>query len=847
MSDIITRAKEYLRASLSVIPTNENKLPRLETWKPYQSTPLPEDEVERVFNTAPGVAIICGAVSGGLEVIDVDTKYDITGTLWEEYSSLLRESLPGIYPTLVIAQTRSGGYHIYYRCTQVEGNLKLASRYTTPEERAEKPKDGQKILIETRGEGGYVVAEPTSGYKFIQGSPKELPTISPQARETILTIARSLTELDEVVVDTPQRTTAPASYTGLSPWEDYNSRGDVLALLEAHGWSRVSTRGERVYLKHGNGTDSKQSGNYHTGLRVLRVFSSSTEFSPDKGYSPSQVFSLLECGDDPKQTYRRLLEEGYGEPYNSGRGLLKTGRIQVNSVNGVNTVISEPGNYLSLSTLKEDSGEEVIIYPQGEDTQEDVLQAIEFIQTAGKRVYINLGRVEVREYKYQLKLELDKLQGLQAEKGGLTDRDIDTFLEAVVRISKGLDPIDKDVYNHYLLKLDAIRELGITPESLSVTQDRIATSKAKEAQATEFTELLDEAKRLQDSGNTSGAIKVLQDKLSEVKLRDKSTEFSKLFKEVNEEDIIERYRSRPASLESGYTIGKDLEKLLLPSGGITVFSAPTSHGKTALLINLALNTATLYPDKQIYFFSYEEEEDAVLLKALNTYQDEHLSANNRRSLEHYYRTGSLDMIRPEKKDSLLRAKDKFFNELVKTRRLNVHYTSYNSDTLVDAIRYINKHGAPGAIFIDYIQLISLPSGKYKAYSRQEEMKQICIALKDVAVETGLPIILGAQFNREVTSPLRIHTSKIGEAGDIERIANVIVGLYNNQFKYVGTNEEKEELAKKGITEGSGTIYAEVLKNRDGGKVGTWELWDWEGNTGRIENKIRSPKAQVGYN
>jgi len=75
-----------------------------------------------------------------------------------------------------------------------------------------------------------------------------------------------------------------------------------------------------------------------------------------------------------------------------------------------------------------------------------------------------------------------------------------------------------------------------------------------------------------------------------------------------------------------------------------------------------------------------------------------------------------------------------------------------------------------------VQLLNLPEGKYKTYSRQEEIKEICIALKDVAVETGLPIILGAQFNREVVNQLRIHATKIGEAGDIERIANLIVGL-----------------------------------------------------------------------
>ena len=137
---------------------------------------------------------------------------------------------------------------------------------------------------------------------------------------------------------------------------------------------------------------------------------------------------------------------------------------------------------------------------------------------------------------------------------------------------------------------------------------------------------------------------------------------------------------------------------------------------------------------------------------------------------------------------------------------------------------------PGAIFIDYIQLLNLPEGKYKTYSRQEEIKEICIALKDVAVETGLPIILGAQFNREVVNQLRIHATKIGEAGDIERIANLIVGFWNNNFKPLATDGELREIGS--IT--PDTLYTTILKNR-GGRVGLEETLSFNGNTGKIKN------------
>jgi replicative DNA helicase len=118
------------------------------------------------------------------------------------------------------------------------------------------------------------------------------------------------------------------------------------------------------------------------------------------------------------------------------------------------------------------------------------------------------------------------------------------------------------------------------------------------------------------------------------------------------------------------------------------------------------------------------------------------------------------------------------------------------------------------------------------------MKEICIALKDLAVETGLPIILGAQFNREVTNQLKIHATKIGEAGDIERIANLIVGFWNNNFKPLNPTEvELKDLNSKRVNTPD-TLYTVVLKNR-GGRVGLEELLSFNGNTGKIKNSSNS--------
>ena len=456
------------------------------------------------------------------------------------------------------------------------------------------------------------------------------------------------------------------------------------------------------------------------------------------------------------------------------------------------------------------------------------------IKESGVEAFREALRGVLPYYEYKLQETLNKYGKIEDERG-LQPKDIDKLLDEVVETASQIpDATDRDRYKKLFTSLEAIKGLGISEESLSITVDRLTTTRDKEAQAKEFKKLLSEATQLQDKGETDKALELLDSKVKEVKLKDKATEFSSLMIPIKENELKERQANKPESLNSGYTIGG--EPLLLPSGAISILTAPTSHGKTTFLINMALNVAQSNPDTETYLFSYEEDGDSILINTLNTYLDEEISCNNRRTLKSYFTTGSTEYIKSQSKDYFTSTKDKFFRELIETRRLNIHYSSYNSDTIIEAIRYLHKHAKPGAIFIDYIQLLNLPEGKYKTYSRQEEIKEICIALKDVAVETGLPIILGAQFNREVVNQLRLHATKIGEAGDIERIANLIVGFWNNNFKPLATDGELNEINNKGVA--PDTLYATILKNR-GGRVGLEEILSFNGNTGKIKNSSSS--------
>ena len=430
---------------------------------------------------------------------------------------------------------------------------------------------------------------------------------------------------------------------------------------------------------------------------------------------------------------------------------------------------------------------------------------------------------------YQIILPFSKLQ----EQRELSNKDIDNLLDKVVENALNIpDIIDRSRYKKLFTSFDAIKNLGITEESLSITLDKLTATKDKENQVVAFKKLLSEATELQKKGEIDKALTLLDNKVKEVKLKDKTTEFSHLLLTINEKELKNRQANKPNSLDSGYKIGE--EELLLPAGAISIVAAPTSHGKTTFLINLALNVAQNYPNKEIYFFSYEEDGDSILINAFNTYLNKDISANNRKSIKHYFATNSTEYIKDENKIDFIDKKEQFFNEIITSKRLNINYVAYDIDTLVESIRYLHKNTNIGAIFIDYIQLLNLPEGKYKTHSRQEEIKEICISLKDIAIETGLPIILGAQFNREVSNQLKIHATKIGEAGDIERIANLIIGFWNNNFKGLTSESEAKEINNNGF-DAPDTLYTVILKNR-GGKAGLSNVLLFNGNTGKIQNK-----------
>lgn len=324
----------YVENGFSVIPIrlDGSKEPSVR-WKPYQSKVAAESELAGWFDSDPkGIGIVCGKISGNYEEIDFD--HDAL-KIYPEWRELVEEAAPGLLDRLLITKTPRPGCRVGYRCETIEGGKKLARREidiptgklprtadgALDREKIKRPgireKEGRffKILdlIETRGEGNYVIAPGSppavhpknKPYKLIQGDFENIPEITPAEREILLDCARSFNEYLE-----PEREfkTTTIVIRGMRPGDalnaDPNARLFVEELLRNQG-CRIS--GNRITRPGGNRLSATL---FDSG--VLYNFSSSwNPLEADKAYSPFALYASLAFGGDFSLAAKELYKQGY--------------------------------------------------------------------------------------------------------------------------------------------------------------------------------------------------------------------------------------------------------------------------------------------------------------------------------------------------------------------------------------------------------------------------------------------------------------------------------------------------------------------------------------------------------
>ncbi|RMH01293.1 MAG: hypothetical protein D6706_02120 [Chloroflexi bacterium] len=216
----LNAALAYVGAGLSVIPVLPNKRPAIR-WTEQQSKIPAAIEIYKWFRPAGrNVAIVGGAVSGGLLIIDFDQNADAIFPAWQQMVGELAYWLPVV---------RTGkGYHVYLRCDEPGRNRKLAT-------------SAAGVLIETRGEGGYVLAPPSKhpsgrSYELVQGNLLDIPHLSSEQVEKLITAAEFFDEPAPAPTSPQQPEPLPNVPNGLAKKDGYIQaaiRNEMAAVINA--------------------------------------------------------------------------------------------------------------------------------------------------------------------------------------------------------------------------------------------------------------------------------------------------------------------------------------------------------------------------------------------------------------------------------------------------------------------------------------------------------------------------------------------------------------------------------------------------------------------------------------
>lgn len=381
--------------------------------------------------------------------------------------------------------------------------------------------------------------------------------------------------------------------------------------------------------------------------------------------------------------------------------------------------------------------------------------------------------------------------------------------------------------------------LGILPGDLEEEATRLANLRRKTQQRDDLTTLLQKGLQEAKNGKIEDVMQHVALGVAEISNKGTGVDYREVLQADTLEDMYTEAQNQPGGLETKYKI-QDV-KFTLPGGQLAVIAGRTGHGKTVMLLNLLLQVAERYPDKRFIYLGYEESALKVKQYALNIFANiDKLSiypgVSNRDQLEKLFREGQpgeRPSFIPAYTWSSLKRKIEQFTDLLESGRVQIKTVNYTSTDLVGVIELLAKQGNVGGVFIDYFQKLRLPASQYRAYnSRQEELKQICIDLNDVAIRTGLPITLGAQYNRKVVNLACMDSTNVAEASDIENIVHTLLGIWDltrKPFSASATDLETITNRTGGKTEG---MFVMAHKCR-GHQADAYEIWDYNKNTQRV--------------
>tara|TARA_B100000497_G_scaffold18797_2_gene22251 strand:- start:8192 stop:9520 length:1329 start_codon:yes stop_codon:yes gene_type:complete len=234
-------------------------------------------------------------------------------------------------------------------------------------------------------------------------------------------------------------------------------------------------------------------------------------------------------------------------------------------------------------------------------------------------------------------------------------------------------------------------------------------------------------------------------------------------------------------------------------GEVITLAAPTSCGKSALALNIALKSVT-HNNAPCAVFSLEMPQKQLFKRMAQT-----LAGVNIKQIS----DGVIS-------DENMKKVDEAIDQLHSVPLYTSHNVKSAEDLASQLRKLVDKQGVKLAV-IDYLQLIPFNSGKV---GKAEGIANISHKIKQLALELNIGILLLAQVNREGAKReggLDIYDLK--DSGDIENDADVVLLMYPQQ----GNFEDSK------MTDSNGpytNLEYKIAKNREGerGTIGYFKFY-----------------------
>ena len=301
--------------------------------------------------------------------------------------------------------------------------------------------------------------------------------------------------------------------------------------------------------------------------------------------------------------------------------------------------------------------------------------------------------------------------------------------------------------------------------------------------------------------------------------------FSQYLQEISDHDTTNDFQCGILPANSA------MKALNFPKATLSIIAGRPSAGKTTALVSIAMY-AMRNTKKNVVFITSEETTNQLITRFIkNQFCDNCIQHKHASELLHDYGKSYIndtfkDIINKNRKNPSLfeTSNDTFTTEVLQAAKDVEKYIeggrlqlfdldkTTNFEELKDKLQEMERHTI---VIIDYIQnLPYAPQTENGAFitDRLESLRRQIFAINAIIKANELIGIAGAQFNREgasETNPESLELNKLGDSGEIERKAHIVIGLGRR------INDENKK-----------TYFYRVMKDREGDISTHFEIADY---------------------